>query len=318
MPAPLTIVTCSKDPREDLLARVMAGVAALAVPAGETVEYLLIDSASTPPLASRAAVRSFLTAHPWARVVRADEPGLAAARRLAVREGKGDLFVWFDDDNVPAPDYLERVVGTSRAHPEVSVWGAGRIAVEFVGAVPDWVERGHRTTFQERAHPSDEFGGSRVWAPFFPVGSGMVTRRGAIARWAEAGASGRYSLTGRIRGSLASGDDAQIIFGAVAAGEAVGVCATQSLTHLIPAARCTLPNLARLEYALAASVRVARAECFPDDASPRSLDGLGVARAARAVLARLVRAGWREAVCEGARRLGARHGARRAARVSRR
>jgi hypothetical protein len=100
------------------------------------------------------------------------------------------------------------------------------------------------------------------------------------------------------------------------------VTAAMRLTHLIPASRCSLGYLSRLEYALAASLRVARAECFPDDASPASLEGLGSFRAIRAVLARLRAAGWREAVLEGARRLGARRGARAAsasaARISRR
>jgi hypothetical protein len=74
--------------------------------------------------------------------------------------------------------------------------------------------------------------------------------------------------------------------------------------------------LRRLEYSLAASLRVARAECFPDDVSPGSFEGLGLARALRAVLVRLRDAGWREAVLEGARRLGARCGAREAASIA--
>lgn len=310
MPTPLTLITCTRNPRADLLARVLSGIAALRVPAGESIEYLLIDSKSAPPLSDRADVRSFLAAHPWARVARCDEPGLAAARRRGASESRGELLVWFDDDNVPASDYLEHVLSTARAHPEVGVWGAGRIRVEFVDAVPSWVEQSQRATFQERAHGRDEFGSSRGWEPFFPVGSGIVTRRAAIERWAAAGRSGRYTLTGRSGASTASGDDAQIIFGAIAAGESVGVAASQSLTHLIPASRCTLRNLTRLEYDLACSVRVARSECFPDDPSPSSLVDLGWWRSTRAVVSRLRRDGVREAVLESARRLGARRGAR--------
>jgi hypothetical protein len=313
MPATLSIITCTRNPRPDLMQRVLAAVAALRVPTGESVEYLLIDSASSPPLAERPEVREFLSRHRLARVVRCDEPGHALARRLGVRESVAPLLIWFDDDNVPAPDYLEEVVTTARTRPEVGVWGAGTITVEFVDPVPRWVDPAHRPTFQERAHSHDEYGSSREWAPFFPVGSGFVTRRPAIERWAERGADGRYSLSGRRAGALGSGDDAQIIFGAVAAGEQVGVTAAMRLAHLIPASRCSLRYLTRLEYALAGSLRVARAECFPDDPSPASFGGLGIVRATRAVLARLRAAGWRDAVLEGARRLGARRGAREAA-----
>jgi hypothetical protein len=310
MPATLTLVTCTRNPRPDYLRRVMAGIAALRVPARETIEWLLVDSTSSPPLAGRPEVTEFTASHRFARVVRTDEPGLAAARRAAIRGSTSPILTWFDDDNIPAPDYLEAVAATARAHPEVSVWGAGTITVEFTEPVPDWVDPALRPIFQERQHLQDEYGASRSWAPFFPVGSGLVTRRAAAERWAARGAAGSYTLTGRAGASLASGDDAQLIFGAVAAGEKVGVCAAQRLTHLIPAARCNLGYLLRLEHALAASLRVARAECFPDDPSPASFDGLGLARATRAVLARLRAAGWRQAMLEGARRLGARRGAR--------
>jgi hypothetical protein len=166
-----------------------------------------------------------------------------------------------------------------------------------------------RPLFQQRTHAADEFGRGTAWAPYFPVGSGMVTRRKAMERWAAAGEEGRYSLTGRTGGSLASGDDAQVILGAVAAGDAVGVVAGQSLVHLIPASRCTLRYLTRLERALAASIRVARAECFPNDPAARRQDDVGLVRSLRAALARARRHGWRDGVLEMARRLGAREGA---------
>lgn len=309
MPATLTIITCTRNPRPDVLARVIAGVAGLRVPAAYEREYLLIDSASDPPLRSLPVVAAFLARSPWARVVRVEEPGIARARRAGLGAALGELLVWFDDDNVPASDYLEHVAVTAAAHPGVEVWGAGRIKVEFVDPVPTWVDPAMRPLFQERAHAADEFGRATAWAPYFPVGSGMVTRHGALARWVGAVTEGRFTLTGRLGASLASGDDAQIILGAVAAGASVGVVASQSLTHLIPASRCTLGYLVRLEYALAASIRVARAECFPDDALARTREDVGVVRSARTVLARWRRHGWREATLELARRLGARRGA---------
>ncbi len=315
MPATLSIITCTRDPRADLFERVLAAVAALRQPAGVAVEFLLIDSGSTPPLADRPSIAAFLARQANARVIRSDAPGHALARRIGIRASSGELLVWLDDDNVPAPDYLEQAVATARAHPGVTVWGAGRIRVEFVDPVPRWVDPAMRATFQERHHARDEYGRSRSWAPYFPVGSGMVTRREVAEAWAMAGEAGRYSLTGRRGRSLGSGDDAQLILGAVAAGGSVGVTSAMSLTHLIPASRCRLGYLARLEYALASSLRIARVECFPDDRAPASAEGLGVVRSARAVLSRLVREGWRASVLEAARRRGTRAGARAAARL---
>jgi glycosyltransferase involved in cell wall biosynthesis len=310
----LSIITCTRNPDPDALRRVLVAVEALRVPGGHDREYLLVDSASDHPLADRAEERLFVGREPWARVVRCDEPGLSVARRFGIAESRGDLLVWFDDDNVPEPDYLETVVRTAAAQPDVTVWGAGTIAVEFTGPVPHWVERTMRPFFQERAHGHDEFGRATSWAPYFPVGSGLVTRRGAAARWAEASATGRYSLTGRRGAELAAGDDAQIIFGAVAAGERVGVVARQALRHLIPPARCTGEYLARMEFGISASLRIARAECFPE-AQGAERDGLSLVDAARAALRTLpahgVIDGPRHARLELARRLGAISGAHR-------
>ncbi len=311
MPA-LSIVTCTRDPAPDSLRRVLVGIEALRVPAGWSREFILVDSASRHPLAARAELQVFTQREPWARIVRCDEPGLATARRAGIAASTGDPLVWLDDDNVPDPAYLEHAVATAAAHADVSVWGAGTIDVEFTGPVPAWVEREMRPMFQQRAHGRDEFGASTHWAPYFPVGSGLVTRRHAAERWSAATTSGRYSLTGRRGDALAAGDDAQIIFGAVAAGERVGVVARQALRHLIPPSRCTGEYLARMEFGISASLRVARAECFPAEATPR--DDLSLVKAARAALRTLPAHGLvdgpRHARLEVARRLGAIAGAR--------
>jgi hypothetical protein len=133
-------------------------------------------------------------------------------------------------------------------------------------------------------------------------------------RWADATTAGRYSLTGRAGRALTAGDDAQLILGAVAAGERVGVVAAQRLVHLIPPARCTPRYLARLEFGLSGSIRVARAECFPHDPAPRATTGLGLGPAVRETFARWRRAGARQARFELARQLGALSGALQAAR----
>ncbi len=305
----ISILTCTRNPAPATLRRVLEGIESLHVPDGWNREYILVDSASDPPLARRTEDQLHTIHEPWARIVRTTEPGLATARRLALRESKGELLVWFDDDNVPAPAYLEQVVRFAAAYPNVTVWGAGTIVVEFTEKVPRWVERDMPPFFQEREHGRDEVGTSRGWAPYFPVGSGLVTRRAAMERWAAATEAGRYTLTGRDGARLSAGDDAQIIFGAIAAGEQVGVAAGQQLAHLIPAFRCTPSYLARLEFGLSASLRVARAECFPDDPTVRRTDDLGMIEAVRSALVALRSHGRsdgpRFARFELARRLGA-------------
>ena len=309
----ISILTCTRNPAPATLRRVLEGIESLQVPEGWNREYILVDSASEPPLAKRTEDQLYTIHEPWARIVRTTEPGLATARRLGLRESKGELLVWFDDDNVPAPAYLKQVVRFAAAYPNATVWGAGTIVVEFTDEVPRWVERDMPPFFQEREHGRDEVGMSRGWAPYFPVGSGLVTRRAAMERWTAATEAGRYTLTGRDGARLSAGDDAQIIFGAIAAGEQVGVAAGQQLAHLIPAFRCTPRYLARLEFGLSASLRVARAECFPDDPNVRRTDDLSMVDAVRSALVAMrshgLDDGPRFARLELARRLGALAGA---------
>lgn len=305
----LSLVTCTRNPDPPRLSRVLGALEALRVPTGWAREFVVVDSASDSPVASVEPLQSFLARNTWARAVRTELPGLAAARRVALGIATGDPIIWVDDDNVLDAGYLEAVVAVATAHPAVMVWGAGSIHVEFPDGAPAWVDRTQRATFQERASAQDAFGRSTKWEPYFPVGSGLATRRAAVDRWLAEMIAGRASLTGRRGTSLSSGDDAQIIFGAIAAGGEVGVAAGQRLVHLIPRARTSLGYLMRLEFALAESLRVARAECLPVLADARE----PLAEAARArVLRRAVsaarRAGARDGLLNLARALGAASG----------
>lgn len=305
----LSIVTCTRNPEPRRFARVLRAVDALRVPPGWDREYLIVDSASDAPVAAMPVVRESCAGRPWVRVTRTELPGLAAARRAALVLATGDPIVWVDDDNVLDSAYLEAAVATAAAHPEVTAWGAGSITVEFPDGAPSWVERTQRPTFQERATATDAFGRSTRWEPFFPVGSGLVTRRSVMDRWLAEVLAGRASLTGRRGAALSSGDDAQIILGAVAGGGSVGVVAAQRLVHIIPRTRTGLRYLARLEYALAESLRVARLEVFPSASDVREpLVDAGAGAVARRGLRAAMREGPRAGTLALARALGAARG----------
>jgi hypothetical protein len=305
----LSLVTCTRDPDAAGFERVLEGVAGLRVPSGYERDYVVIDSASARHLATEEPLKSFCERNPWVRVVRTELPGLAAARRVALGVVAGDPIIWVDDDNVLDAGYLEAVAAVAAARPGVMVWGAGRIQVEFPAGAPAWVERTQRPTFQERSLSHDTFDRSTKWEPWFPVGSGLVTRRAAMDRWLAEVVAGRSSLTGRRGTKLSSGDDAQIIFGAVAGGGEVGTAAEQRLTHLIPRARTSLRYLMRLEFALAESLRVARVECFPGDAAVREpVTGVSRGRVLRSAASAARHGGPRNGLLALARALGAASG----------
>src|SRR5439155_20058246 len=69
--------------------------------------------------------------HPRHAHIRVNELGLTFARLGGIKEARGSLLVFFDDDNLPAPDYLERATVISRTLPHLAVVGAGVLEPEF-------------------------------------------------------------------------------------------------------------------------------------------------------------------------------------------
>jgi len=120
-----SVIICAHNPRRDYLQRVLDALKAQTVPKDEW-ELLLIDNGSRQPMAPEWD----LSWHPLGRVIREDELGLTPARLRGIRESRGALLVWVDDDNVLHSDYLAEASKIAGAYPFIGAWG-GRILAEF-------------------------------------------------------------------------------------------------------------------------------------------------------------------------------------------
>src|SRR5437016_1280228 len=122
----LSVIICSHNPRPDYLRRVLDGLEAQTLPLADW-ELLLVDNASRERLADTWN----LSWHSRHAHVREEELGLTPARLRGIAEASGELLLFVDDDNILAPDYLERASALVRAHPYLGVLGAGVLAPEF-------------------------------------------------------------------------------------------------------------------------------------------------------------------------------------------
>jgi glycosyltransferase involved in cell wall biosynthesis len=181
--------------------------------------------------------------------VREETLGLTHARVRGIKESAGELIVFLDDDNVAAPDYLEKALDVSRKWPILGVWG-GDISARFDVTPEQWT-RPYWMLLAIAPAKRD------TWTNCgsTPVGAGMCLRASVARRWLEILQRDPLRLQlGRIGAKLTSCDDGDIGRTAIKMGLGSGQFTNLKLTHLIPPNRLQEPYLLRLAEAMANSV----------------------------------------------------------------
>jgi glycosyltransferase involved in cell wall biosynthesis len=98
-------------------------------------EVIAIDDGSTDGTAE------ILRACPAVRYLYQQNRGLSAARNAGIAAARGELIALMDDDDVWAPDKLERQVGALRDHPDLGyATGLTREFVQPGTVLPDWID----------------------------------------------------------------------------------------------------------------------------------------------------------------------------------
>lgn len=241
--ADLSVIICAHNPEPGYLARVLAALEVQTLPKREW-ELLLVDNASTEPLAGRWP----LAWHPRARHVREDRLGLTPARLRGIREADGGLLVYVDDDNVLAPDYLRTARDLAAAHPHLGAIGAGRLEPEFA-VEPPRALRPHLGLLALR-----DVGGA-LWSNnprdlgCVPWGAGLcVSRRVAQGYERLVAQLDMDDLLDRRGEHLFGAGDVAFSWSAVLGGQGFGVFPALRVTHLIRAERLTERYFLRLVH----------------------------------------------------------------------
>lgn len=240
----ITVVIPTHNPKPEFLRRTLDCLKSQSYPQ-DRWELLIIDNASSTMLSP-----SLLAWHAKGRVVREGTLGLTHARLRAVKEAKGELMVWVDDDNLLSPTYLEYAAEAFASSPRLGVAG-GKSLAEYQDPPPSW--------FQPGLAPLGcrDLGAERMisrWNPdrpdypsSAPIGAGMVIRKEAMLPWAAAvTADPKRQALGRKGKSLTSGEDNDINLTAMRSGWDLAYLPELELTHLIPPARLTLDYLGRI------------------------------------------------------------------------
>jgi len=164
--------------------------------------------------------------------------GLVSARLRGFELGKGDVFVFVDQDNALRSDYLERVADIAVEYPHIGTWG-GQILLKFDEAekAPDPWLRGPLCT---RELQSD------IWTNVIdhhdstPWGAGLCARREVLEIYRQRVlANPMRRLLDPTPRRAGFGGDSDLSYSGCRAGYGKGVFKRLALDHLIPVGRCS-------------------------------------------------------------------------------
>lgn len=245
-----------------MLSRLIDAISKLKLPKHHKVEWIIVDSQSSPPLERYFNDVSLMNGIDL-RVIREEKAGLTAARIRGVVQSKGEWIVFFDDDNEPGNDYLLQAEKLAKKNSEVGIWGAGTINVSFVQHPQDWVYD-KKAAFQDRSIQKCIISSDQKWHKWYPVGTGMVSRRDILFDYVNQVRLGNYNLSDRKRRELSSGGDVQIALHAIKIGYRIGTSPSLKLKHWVSPRKATKRYLIRHAYWVNSSALVAHNQVFSE------------------------------------------------------
>ena len=107
--------------RREVLQKALEGLAAQTE--APPFEVLVIENGS-------AVTESLRSLFPRFHFLQRGERGVCAARNLGLREARGELLIFLDDDVIPAPHFVA-------AHRDAHHGSAGRVVIGYMEFIPD-------------------------------------------------------------------------------------------------------------------------------------------------------------------------------------
>ncbi len=232
--------------RADFLRQTLAGLVAQQFPR-DHYEILVIDNNSRDHTA--AVVAEFASARPAPRYLREEQQGLDYARNRAIREARGEIVLFGDDDILVRPDWIAQMAVPLLADAASRRIGAvgGEVIPVFPDGLPDWVREWHAPlAFRSDTGPLE--------TRHCPMGANL-----AFPRWVFEQLGPFHTALDRAAGNYFSGGDSEMIRRVRAGGFEVWFSAAAAVQHQMPASRTTFRYASRHAFDSARSRVIDRA-----------------------------------------------------------
>ncbi|MEJ1928678.1 glycosyltransferase [Nostoc sp. NIES-2111] len=236
----LSIIICTYNPRKEILRETLDHLSRLELDEKETIELVIVDNASSPPVEAAALNLSSL---PFpARVIQEPKPGQMNARLRGFHSTNGEIVLYLDDDNYVHPRYALRTLEFFREHPKAGAI-SGRVIAKPEFEFPYWMtpEMVHHYAVRDLGEGDILFRN-----PATPYGAGMAIRRKAMAPTLSV----PFVFSGRVGAKLSSGDDCELCYRIKSEGWELWYCGGMVLEHFLYQSRLTAEYYERFQYSL--------------------------------------------------------------------
>ena len=241
----LTAIICTYN-RAKYIGNLLESIAANDLPKSE-YEILLVDNNCTDN--TRAICDAFAAAHKDVNFRYTTEPeqGLSAAKNRGIKEAKGDIFVYIDDDALVDLHYLRTYAEWMAAHHETMACG-GPIEPLYETAEPDWMTpytKALLTAWMDYGDKVREYPHGR-----YPGGGNAAYRKAVFDQ------VGLFNTAlGRKGGNLMGSEEKDIFDKMHALGMQILYLPQPVLHHCIPQAKLEKPYFDRLTLQIGISER---------------------------------------------------------------
>jgi glycosyltransferase involved in cell wall biosynthesis len=234
----LTAIICTYN-RAKYIGNLLESIAANDLEKNE-YEILLVDNNCTDN--TREVCEAFAKSHKDVhfRYVTEPEQGLSAARNKGIKEAKGNVIVYIDDDALVDPHYLRTYAEWFAAHPQTMACG-GPIEPVYETQEPDWMTpytKALLTAWMNYGDKVREYPKGR-----FPGGGNAAYRKEVFDK------VGLFNTAlGRKGNSLMASEEKDIFDKMHALGMQVLYLPTPVLHHIIPQAKLEKDYFDRVTY----------------------------------------------------------------------
>ncbi len=194
----------------------------------ELFEVLIIDNNSedsTPDIANKFALDN---PQIRTRYILEKKQGLSHARNRGIKEAKGEILTFMDDDALLTPDFSEQCVRFFDQHPGVNASG-GIILLHFMDKKPYWFNPFLSSLL-------GYFNPGKKEKPFrrqYFRGSNMSFRRTLFEHFEPFNTD-----LGRVGKNMAGSEEKEIFYRLQSAGEQIWFTPKVIVHHLVPEERC--------------------------------------------------------------------------------